>query len=191
MAQNPTTDDDAQRGTTRFDEDVSGDELIEGDRIATGLVAHHVDQLGDSIGYDPHGDLPGAQLVRVTATRSLDDVHSAILLDPETETFIRASHHDSQQAWTQKEADWTVRGVGTTVAVDEVHDLKRPDSETDETEQQYVQTWAEILFDDVRYTGGDRDCKDEMELDGSTLKLRDYDGRTAVATISLVDDGDA
>lgn len=185
MAQNATTDDDAQRETTRFDEDVSGDELIEGDRIATELVAHHVDQLGSSIQYDPDGNLPNAQLVRVTATRSLNDVHSAILFDPETETFVRASRHDSQQAWSQREADWTVREVGTTVAVEEVHDLERPDSETDESEQQYVQTWAEILFDDVRFTGGDRDTRDEMELDGATLKLRDYDGRKALATISL------
>jgi hypothetical protein len=185
MAQNATADDDAQRETERFDENVSGDELIEGDRIATELVAHHVDQLGSAIQYDPHGDLPDAQLIRVTATRSLDDVHSAILLDPETETLVRASRHDSQQAWSQKEADWTVRGVGTTVAVEEVHDLERPDNETDETEQQYVQTWAEILFDDVRVTGGDRDTHDEMELDGTTLKLRDHDGRKALATISL------
>jgi hypothetical protein len=185
MAQNATADDDAQRETTRFDEDVSGDGLIEGDRIATELVARHADQLGSPIQYDPHGDLPDAQLVMVTAIRSLDDVHSAILLDPEAETFVRATRHDSQQAWSQKEADWTVRGAGTTVAVDEVHDLERPDDEADEPEQQYVQTWAEILFDDVRYTDGDRDTHDEMELDGTTLKLRDHDGRKALATISL------
>jgi hypothetical protein len=185
MAQNATVDDDGQREPTRFDENVSADELIEGDRNDKQLVAHHVDQLGSAIQYNPHGDLPDAQLVRVTATRSLDDVHSAILLDPETETFVRASRHDSQQAWSQKEADWTVRGVGTTVAVDEVYDLERPDDETDETEQQFVQHWAEILFDDVRFTGGDRDTHDQMELDGSTLKLRDHDGRKALATISL------
>jgi hypothetical protein len=183
MAQNTTPDDDAQREPTRFDEDVNGDDLIEGDRIDKQLVAHHVDQLGSAI--DSHGDCPDAQLVRVTATRSLDDVHSAILLDPETETFIRASRHDSQQAWTQKEADWKVRGLGTTVAVDEVHQLERRDDETDETEQQFVQHWAEILFDDVRFTGGDRDTHDQMELDGTTLKLRDADGRKALATISL------
>jgi hypothetical protein len=184
MVQNATADD-AQREPTRFDEDVNGDDLIEGNRIARDLVAHHVDQLGSAIQYDPHGDLPDAQLVRVTPTSSFDDVHSAILLDPETETFVRASRHDSQQAWTQKEADWKVRGVGTTVAVDEVQDLERPADETDETEQQFVQHWAEILFDDVRFTGGDRDTHDQMELDGTTLKLRDHDGRKAMATISL------
>jgi hypothetical protein len=185
MAQNATADDDAQREAARFDGDVSGDELIKGDRIATKLVARHADQLGNPIEYVPEADLSDAQVVTVTALNCYDDVHSAILLDPETETFVRATRHDSQQAWSQKEADWTVREVGTTVAVDEVHDLERPDDETDEPEHKYVQTWAEILFDDARYHGGDRDTADEMELDGKTLKLRDVDGREALATISL------
>jgi hypothetical protein len=183
METEPQSNDGAQREPTRFDEDVNGDEVIEGDRIDKQLVATAADQLGSAL--YPHGDCPDAQLVKVTATRSLDDVHSAILLDPETETFVRASRHDSQQAWSQKEADWTVREVGTTVSVEEVHDLERPDDETDETEQQYVQTWVEILVDDARYHGGDRDTHDEMELGGTTLKLRDHDGRKALATISL------
>lgn len=188
MAQNETATAD-RIDTKRFDETVSTTDLIEGDRIDKRLVARHPSQLGDPIrrSMPNEPDEPATQLVVVTALNNMDDVHSALLFDPETETFIRASRHDSQQAWTQAETDWKVRDLGKTVKVEEVHDLERPENEWDQDEHEYVQEWVEILFDDVRYTGGDTDMQDERELDGTTLKLNDYDGRKTLATISLED----
>lgn len=188
MAQNQT-DSDARTDTDRFDDEVSADDLIEGDRIDKRLVARHPDQLGSPIrrSMPNEDDEPDTQLVVVTALNRMDDVHSALLFDPETELFIRASRHDSQQAWNQKEADWKVRDIGTKVIVEEVHELERPEEEKDQAAEEYAQEWVEILFDEIRYTGGDPDMRDERELDGRTLKLNDYDGRKVLATISLED----
>lgn len=185
MAQNNANT--GRTDTKRFDETVFADELIEGDRIDKRLVARHRSQLGEPITRSIRNvpDDPATQLVVVTALNDMADVHSALLFDPEAETFIRASRHDSQQAWSQAEADWTVRDIGKSIMVEEVHELERPDEERDEPEREYVQTWVEILFDEIRYTGGDTDLRDERELDGSTLKLNDYDGRKTLATISL------
>lgn len=185
MAQNTAAE--GRTDTKRFSDDVSGDDLIEGDRIDKRLVARHPSQLGSPLRrtMPDEADDPATQLVVVTQMDSMADVHSALLYDSDAELFIRASRHDSQQAWSQKEADWTVRDIGQTVTVETLHELKRPDNEHDEDEREYVQHWVEALFDDVRYNDGDTDFSDERELDGNTLKLRDVDGREALATISL------
>lgn len=189
MAQNTATDD-GRTESKRFDTEVSAVDLIEGDRIEPKLVARHPEQLGAPIQRAPpeaDEENPSTQLVAVTAIDTMDDVHSAILFDPDAEMFLRAGRHDSQQAWSQKEPDWKVRDIGTEVAVEEVHELERPEEEQDQAAEEYVQEWVEILFDDIRYSGGDSDMRDERELDGSTLKLNDYDGRKTLATISLED----
>lgn len=187
MVKNETTDD-SRTETKRFEGDVSAADLIEGDRIDKRLVARHPDQLGAPIRSAPpeaDEENPDAQFVVVTGINRMNDVHSALLFDPDTETFLRASRHDSQQAWTQAEDDWKVRETGTKVVVDEVHDLERPEQEQDEDAHEYVQGWVEILFDEIRYSGGDPDLQDERELDGTTLKLNDHDGRKTLATITL------
>jgi hypothetical protein len=188
MAQNTTTSD-ARTETERFDGAVSAADLIEGDRLDKRLVARHPSQLGEPIQptMPEKDDHPDTQFVLVTALDRMADVHSALLYDPETELFIRAGRHGSQQAWTQAEADWTVRDVGSKPIVEEVHDLERPENEQDQDAHEYVQEWVEILFDDIRYTDGDTDMQDERELDGTTLKLNDYDGRKTLATITLED----
>jgi len=189
MVQNTATDD-GRAETKRFDTEVIADDLIEGDRIEPKLVAQHPDQLGAPLRRTPpeaDEKNPAAQLVTVTALNTMDDVHSAILFDPETEMFLRAGRHDSQQAWNQKEADWKVRDIGTKVVVEEVHELERPEEEQDQDAEEYAQEWVEMLFDGIRYTGGDPDMRDERELDGSTLKLNDCDGRKVLATLSLED----
>lgn len=190
MIANESNTRDGRTETERFTDDVDAAALIEGDQIDKRLVARHPSQLGDPIQRTPpnHDDYPDTQLVVVTELDSMHDTHTAILYDPDAEMFVRAGRHDSQQAWTQAEADWTVREVGTEVVVDEVHDLERPEEERDQDADAYVQEWVEILFDDVRHSGGDPDIRDERELDGRTLVLNDYDGRKTLATISLSDD---
>lgn len=174
---------------TRYTEQLYPTELDEGDRIDPKLVARHPDQLGDPIrrATDPHEEeYPPTVLVTVTEIYRYDDVHSAILVDPETGTMVRASRHDSQQAWTRKEADWTVREVGTDIRVVDADVRKRPDSEKDETEMEYMETWVDVLFNDP--AAGYFDYSDERKLEGRTVHLRGFDGREGFATIELVDE---
>ena len=121
----------------------------------------------------------------ITAIDSMDDTHTALLADTETGTIIRASRHDSQSAWSQKEEDWKVREVGSTISVDEVHELKLPEGDDmPDDEMEWVQEWADIVLVDL--ANGYNDYNDYRSLSGrSTLKLRDGDGREALATISL------
>lgn len=183
-----TDADDGRTDTKRFSDDVDASDLIEGDRIAPKLVARDTMQLGKPLyrqSSPDEPDEPDTQLVQVTATRDMDDTHTAILLDPETDTFIRAGRHDSQAAWSQKEADWKVRDIGSEVVVDEVTDLERPKDEQDDDAERYAQEWVSTIFDEIRYTGGDDDFHDERRVEGTGLHLRDYDGRELWANISL------
>jgi hypothetical protein len=181
MADNTDADARTEREPTRFDDEIDAETFVVDDRISRHLVGRHPDEIGSPRQHQG----PDIQLVTVTAVDRYDDVHSAVLYDPDRELFVRASRHARNQAMTQAEADWTVRGVGTEVVVEEVAELERPDNEQDESAAEYAQHWVEILFDDISYGGGEGDSHDEMELSGSTLTLRDYDGRELWATISL------
>jgi hypothetical protein len=189
-AQTDRRRDDEQ--TKRFDTEID-ERLTEGDRVPPKLVARHPGQLGSPIQpprpeTDPE---PDTQLLAVTEIHRHDDVHSAILLDPEREVFYRAGAHDSQQAWSQKEADWKVKGVGTAVELGGgnerggVIDLERPEDEMDEDAETYAQTWLEILFDEIRL--GYHDINDERKVEGDLIKLRDYDGRKLTARFELTE----
>lgn len=170
--------------TKRHEATVNGTDVIKGDRISKALVAKVPGQLGQRI--NPHEDGPETQLVAVTEIHNYDDVHSALLLDPDTETWIRASRHDSQQAWSQAEADWTVKAVGNEIVVTDGDVDERPDDEQDVPESQYMKDWVDILFDELR--GGHFDISDERKLNGTGLKLYDpYGGRKGYATIELED----
>jgi len=189
MAQNASAD--GRTDTKRFDGEFDASDLIEGDRIAPELVARAIGQYGERIKAHPpeadEEDKPATtQLVAATAISTMDDTHSALLVDPDTGTIVRAGCHDSSSAWSQKEADWTVYEVGTSVVVDDVLDLEiSSNDEPVDDEHEWVQGWVDILFDDLR--NGHFDYDDERSLGGSTLKLRDYDSREARASISLED----
>lgn len=175
-----------RKETQRFTNDVRASDLIEGDRVSRDLVAKHPDQLGDPIRQQALYEdepLPETQLVVATEIKRYHDVYSAILVDVEEGKFIRASRHDRQQAMTQAEADWGVREIGSKVVVDEVGELERPEGERDEREKEYVQTWVEILFDE--FAAGHFDLHDERYLIGTTLMLRDFDGRKCSCDIHL------
>jgi len=187
MAQNIATADGGRTDTNRFTDDVSGDELIEGDRISKSLVARVPGQLGEATQpHHPEGDEPPVtQLVAVTEIDRYDDVHSALLLDPETETFARASRHADSQAWNQKEADWTVREVGTEIDVTDATVDDWGDGDPADDDQAFVQEWVDIVFGDIR-AGHLDEYDDRRSLSGTTLALHDeWSGRKATATISL------
>lgn len=196
MATQTTTADGGRTDSKRFEDDVDATELIEGDRIDRALVAPELSMVGqrshaDDV-WDEIDDAREYQIARVTATDRMDDTHNALLLDPETGVFARATRHDSQSAWTQREADWTVRDVGAEVVVEEVHELDLPADEqpdADEDPQAYAEEWVDVIFGDL--AAGHDDYKDERSLSGGDrLTLRDADGRKVVASISLASSED-
>jgi len=190
MSETKSQTDDGRTENKRFSDDVSGGKLIVGDRIDTRLVARTFGQLGTRIkpSHPNEEPEPKTQLVQITRTNDMDDVHRALLADTETGTIIHAGRHGSQSAWSQKEADWKVYEIGTTVSVDDDVDLTVAEQDDEpEDEQKYVQHWASVVIEDT--ANGHDDYNDERELvSGSTLKLRDMDGREAYAAITLEDD---
>jgi hypothetical protein len=186
MAHKAAADGDGPRTeTTRHTTEISADDLIEGDRIARELVARHPDELGEPINQHRHDrEHTDTCLLRVTQIDGMDDTHSAVLIDPETGTMVRATRHDRQSAWTQSEADWSVCEVGQRPVVEEVYELRlssRDDPVDDETD--YIEGWAEVVLPDIA-----DQYSDIRAMDGRTLRLEDIDGRRALAKISLVDD---
>lgn len=185
------TADGGRTETKRFDDDEQFDatDLIEGDRIDPMLVARVPGQLGDPIqpAY-PEDDEPNptTKLVAATAINTMDDVHTAILVDGETGTMVRASRHDSKNAMSQKEADWKVRDVGTKVVVEDVYELTLADNDDPvDDEAGYIQEWANLVLGDK--AAGHFDYADENKLDNRTLVLSDFDGRKGMASITLED----
>jgi hypothetical protein len=187
---NQTESDDGRTDTKRFTDDVSAEDLIEGDRIKRALVAPTPDLLGDqwtATHAEDTNDAPTAQLAVVTTIKEMSDVHTAILVDTDAEMLIRASRTDRQQAMSQSEADWTVRAVGSEINVTDVDRLEVADNDTQPDDSvEYVQSWAEVLFHDM--VAGHFDYSDERKMTSSTtLHLRDIEGREALATIGLTD----
>jgi len=182
--------DGGRTETKRFDdEQFDATDLIEGDRIDPALVATVPEQLGEHIKpVHPEQDTPPVtQLAAASAINTMDDVHSAILVDGETGTMVRASRHDSSSAMSQKEADWKVRDVGTKVVVEDVHELTLGDND-DPTEDdvEYIEGWADIVLGDM--AAGHFDYADDVKMNGRTLTLSDFDGRKGMASISLEDE---
>ena len=187
MLVNDLQTDGGRTETKRFSDGVNAEELIVGDRIDKRLVSRTFGQLGERIrpSHPNEEPEPKTQLVTITATDTLDDTHSALLAEPETGTIIWATCHSSQSAWSQREEDWKVCDVGTSVSVETVHNLDVAPGDGDVMdEMKYVQEWVDIVIEDT--ANGYDDYTDERSLaSGTKLKLRDADGREALATISL------
>jgi len=187
-----THTDDRRTEPKRITEDVNVDDLIIGDRIDKRLVALNFGQLGHRVKRSDSEDdpEPKTQLVSITAIDRVDDTHHSLLADPDTGTIIRATRHKSESAWSQKEQDWTVHEIGSTVTVDVVHDLQLPSGDdTPDDDMEYVQGWAEVV---IEYpANGFDNYSDKITMTqavnsgGQDIELRDIDGRVAHATISL------
>lgn len=158
--------DDARTDTKRFDSDADPfdvTDLIVGDRISPSLVASTMDGLGERRSADP--DAGATQLAEATITNRMDDVHTAILVDGETGRMAVASRHDSQSAWSQKEADWKVRSHGDRVSVDEAEVERDPKDEwTDVDSVTESERWANVVLQE-RATGK-MNYADEITLTG-------------------------
>jgi hypothetical protein len=119
----------------------------------------------------------------------MNDVHSGVLVDGETGVLVRASRHDSQSAWSQKEADWKVRELGTRVIVESAEVAEDGTDEWDEANAaDAAGAWANVVLQDR--ARGATDYDDELTLEGrSSLTLREPYGPTKVyATVSLTDE---
>lgn len=180
-----TTDDRTE--TKRFTTDsapFTAADLIEDDRIEPALVARVMDGLGERRSADP--DAAPTQLAEATITDRYDDVHRAILVDGESGVLVRASRHDSQSAWTQKEADWKVRALGERVTVDsaEVKQDGNDEWDVDDVAGE-AERWANVVLQDRAI--GATDYDDELTLESrSSLTLREPYGPTKVhATVEL------
>jgi len=178
--------DGGRTETKRFTDDIDVTELIEGDRIDPMLVARVPGELGQSIKpvHPEQEQPPKTQLVAASVLDTMDDVHSAILVDGESGLLVRASRHDSNSAMSQKEADWKVREIGTKVSVESVHELTLSSNDDPaEDDAEYIEGWADIVLGDM--ATGHFDYVDEVKMNNRTLVLSDTDGRKGMATISL------
>jgi len=188
-----TTDDDGE--TTRHENTISYP-VTEGDRIQKDRVARTLSGLGTRRQSAPPeaDDQPEVtQAVALTQTSRYDDVMGALLYVPGTGRWLRASRHNSSSAWSQAEEDWTVHEAGDTL-VATGGDVERSPDEI-EDEDRYVAGWLEIVAGDLSHDaeqGNRPSISDEFELtSGSTVRLRDVDGRKAFAGFRLEDrDGD-
>jgi hypothetical protein len=183
------TADGGRTDTKRFDADdtVSATDLIVGDRIDPALVASTMDGLGHT--RSPRPDAAPTQLAEATITNGMDDVHSAILVDGETGVMAIASRHDSQSAWSQKEADWKVRAVGDRVAVSDAEVAQDPDGEWDDVDDvaSEAEGWPNVVLQDR--ARGSTDYEDELRLENrSSMIINNPWGAKLYATVELESD---
>jgi len=182
-----TTTPDERTETKRFTHDdapVSAADLVVGDRVDPSLVASTLDGLGYTRSARP--DAPATQLAEATITDRYDDVHHAILVDGESGVLVRAGRHDSQAAWSQREADWKVRAVGDRVAVASADVEQDGDDEWSDTDAaSAAEDWANVVLQDR--ARGSTDYEDELTLtSGGSLVLREPYGPTKVyASVTL------
>lgn len=163
---------------TADDAPVSAGDLVAGDRVDPSLVARTMDGLGYTRSARP--DAVATQLAKATITHTLDDVHLAILVDGESGVLVRAERHDSQAAWSQREADWKVRATGDRVDVASA-DVEQDgnDDWTDADAATEAEAWANVVLQDR--ARGATDYDDEITLtSGPALVLREPYGPTKV-----------
>lgn len=183
MAHNANADD-GRTDTKRFDADdapFDATDLIEGDRIDPSLVASTGGGLGGRRSAKP--DAPETQLAEATITDHMDDVHTAILVDGDSGTLVRAGRHDSQNAMNQKEADWKVHGIGTSV---EVTDAEWRDLDEDANPDRAATHWAQTVLCDMAL--GRFDYADEITVEGTSISMYEpYDSGRVTGTVELVE----
>lgn len=157
------TADGGRTDTKRFDADdtVSATDLIVGDRVDPALVASTMDGLGHT--RSPAPDAVPTQLAEATETDRMDDVHTAVLVDGETGRMVIASRHDSQSAWSEKEADWKVREVGDRVAVTDAEIARDSNDELGDADPiNEAEAWANIVLQDR--AAGATDYSDRLKM---------------------------
>lgn len=194
MSQKATADGGNGRKTKRYDDEFTLADAIEGDRIAPELIPRSPDiDVGERVERhkarpkDPENPDDREFTVRLIAHGYRDqyqDVQSALIYDPKAELFARVTGHSSSGAWTQKERDYKVREIGREVVVKDAWDIDIPDIEDfDETPEEFVDVWVEMVFDNAAY--GDDVSHELVKFDDKKFSLRDADGRSARVHYSL------
>ena len=189
MAQKATADG----GAARITENLSLTEVEVGDRIDPAIIPRTVNiapgERIQNITSPGEPDEERTYDVRLLAEsdRFHNDVVDALVYDLESGLFARLSGHTKSAAWSQKEADWKVRGVGDSFELLDCWDVDVHDLPEDETEAEYVAEWLEILVDGWAHG----EYLSEIEyFNGDTMTLRDREGRRAKLQYELVTEGD-
>jgi len=172
----PTMTEQTQQRTTakRFDGGLDPNDLIVGDHIHNHLVAEVPEHLGKSLCCGA----PEMEILKISKTRIMPGLHRILLVDPDTRVLATATKTDEQQFWT-------VRDVGKRLVVEDGTAVNRPDDEQDEPEQEWVDTWIQILIQEHQH--GYHDYDDELTMTArGRIELYDpFDSRKGVAEISL------
>jgi len=190
-----TQNESAADSTQRFEADLDLSAVSEGDRIDPALipnsplihagepVAQHIPKHNPADNEDDRTF--SVRLIAHGYRDQYQNVQSALIYDPGADLYARISGHTYSGAMNQKERDYKVRDVGRDVEIVDQCDVEIPDlNGFDETEEEFVAEWADILFDNIRY--GDEPGDEIDQFDGKTFQLRDHDGRRARVQYELV-----
>ncbi|AFH22630.1 hypothetical protein OSG_eHP31_00090 [environmental Halophage eHP-31] len=179
--------DDGRTDTKRFTDDVSGDELIEGDRIAPALIPHSPNiDVGEPVAahmagrFDEDDDRTfEVRTIISRERRPWGDVQNALVYDPDADLLIRLSGHTGSAAMNQKERDWKVRDIGEKMVVNDMWDGDLRDVADEES---YVKQWVEVLSQDLAH---DHARDDIQSFGGDKMTLCDHQGREATVQYHL------
>lgn len=183
-----TTIPDERPETKRYTPDdapFNAADLRVDDRVDPSLVSSTLDGLGYT--RSPRPDAVATQLAEATITHGRDDVHRAILVDGESGVLVRASRTDSQNAWTQREADWKVWAIGDRVDVESAElEQDGADEWSDTDTASEAEAWANVVLQD-RARGATGYEHDDLTLTtGGSLVLRGPPGPIKVtASVTL------
>lgn len=185
-----TSADGGRTANKRFSDDVSADNLAEGDRIAPELIPRSPEiEVGEDIAphlarqYDEDEDRTFSVRLVAAGEDRWGDVQTALIYDPDADLYIRLSGHTSSGAMNQIERDWKVRDIGREIVVEDVWNVEMQDFADDyDNPQTFVEEWVEIMADNIR--GGEMPAE-LVRFDGKTFKLEDWDNRVANVQYTL------
>lgn len=179
--------------TKRYENNLDLSTASEGDRIDPVLIPNSPEtDVGERVAYhtpnpNPQNKDDRTYSVRLIAHGHRDqyrDIQSALIYDSDADLFARISGHTHSGAWTQQERDYKVREVGRDVQIVDQWDVEIPDlDEFGETAEEFIATWAAMLFDKVRH--GEVPGDELQEFNGQKFCLYDYDGRRARVQYAL------
>lgn len=185
MVANTKADD-----TTRHETTLDLATASEGDRIDPALIPSETEvEPGEPL--DRHRARDGddrtysVQLVAHGYTDAYENVQVALVYDPDADLFARLGGHTKSGAMNQVERDYKIYDIGRELEIVDQWDVDIPDlAEFNQTEQEFVAEWTDIVFENAR--NGD-DTPELVSFDGKTFILRDWDGREASVQYELVD----
>ncbi|WP_152420130.1 hypothetical protein [Halorubrum distributum] len=167
---NKSKSKDVDDGTV-WNSDFTVSDVSPGDEIDRDLVSR---------GAFPSGD---CQLHAISDRDPLDDTHTQILYDLSTKTYIYANCGDRQSAWSQSEANWTVRDVGSQFELADVDIEEYRDYDLIDDDQEFAADVLQRAVDDIVDRKGTR----SLSLENGRIEIRNNRQNTVItAEFSLI-----